>query len=288
MGTIIVTGANGSLAIPTVKLLLSNYPDFTTVLTVRNTLDSDVNTKRLREVVAQHPGAKSSIRKLDLTSLPGVHEFASTIAAEIADGKLSPLASIVCNAYHWNLVGKAERTEDAYDKTFQVTHVAHVALVLRLLGSFGPNGGRIVLFSSDAHWPGKNGLEKYPPAIPNDMDLLAKPEAHVPSDNFGRGFQRYANSKLAVVMWTYALNRYLEKVRFNTSYRTWLFEGEADRSTGPEARKHHRRRHRPWKAKRLARTTDEHPLDVVLAFHTYHQAAATPAQLHGSYNAHGI
>lgn len=103
-------------------------------------------------------------------------------------------------------------TRDGYEKTFQVVHIAHAALVLRLLGTFSSDGGRIVLFSSDAHYPGKNSLEKYPPAIPNNLELLAKPAADDPPDNLGRGFQRYAESKLAVVMWMYTLNRYLETV----------------------------------------------------------------------------
>jgi NAD(P)-dependent dehydrogenase (short-subunit alcohol dehydrogenase family) len=211
-GTILLTGANSSLAIPAVEHLLTNYPDFTAVLTVRNSSDNDTNTKKLRTTIAQHPSAKTSIRELDLTNLPAVQAFASSIAAEIAQDRLPPLASIICNAYYWNLSGGAEITKDGYEKSFQVIHVAHAALVLRLLGSFGPDGGRVVLFSSDAHYPGKNSLEKYPPAIPNDLELLVKPAADEPPDNFGRGFQRYAVSKLAVVMWMYALNRYLEKV----------------------------------------------------------------------------
>ncbi len=69
-----------------------------------------------------------------------------------------------------------------------------------------------MLLSSDAHWPGKNSLEKYPPAIPDDLELLVKPAVDKSADNFGRGFQRYANSKLAVVTWMYALNSRLEDV----------------------------------------------------------------------------
>ena len=211
-GTIIITGANGSLAIPAIQHLLANYPNHTMVLTVRNTSDHDVHTKKLRGLLEQYPNVKSSIRELDLAKLSAVHDFATAIAAEIVDGKLPPLISIVCNAYYWNLNGSVETTVDGYEKTFQVTYVAHADLVLRLLGSFVPSGGRVVLFSSDAHWPGKNSLEKYPPAIPVDLQTLVKPAADEPSDNFGRGFQRYAVSKLAVVMWMYVLNRYLEKV----------------------------------------------------------------------------
>lgn len=188
-GTILITGANGSLAIPAIQHLLTKYPDYTAVLTVRNTSDTDVNTKKLRDTISQYPNAKTSLRQLDLSDLSAVHAFASTIASEIADGKLPPLASIVCNAYYWNLVGNAEITRDGYEKTFQVNRLAHVALVLRLLGHFGPEGGRVVLLASDAHWSGKNGLEKYPPVIPDDLEQLVKPEPDKPADNMGRGFQ---------------------------------------------------------------------------------------------------
>ncbi|KAI1452406.1 NAD(P)-binding protein [Annulohypoxylon moriforme] len=208
-GTIIVTGANGSLAIPAVKHLLEKYPDYTAVLTVRNTEDSDPNTKKLRETIKGFPKAQTSIRQLDLANLSAVHEFASTIAAEVAEKQLPPLASIVCNAYYWNLARDPEFTADGVETTIQVNHISHVALVLRLLGSFGPEGGRIVLFTSDGHFPGKNGLEKYPPAIPDDLDSLLK--ASPDADKLGRGFNRYANSKLAILMWGFALNKYLEK-----------------------------------------------------------------------------
>ena len=211
-GTILLTGANGSLAIPAVQHLLSKYPDYAAVLTVRNISDTDINTEKLRRTTSHYPNAKISIRQLDLSDLSAVHTFASTISEEIADGKLPPLASIVCNAYYWNLADDAEVTGDGYDKTIQVNHLAHVALVLRLLGHFEPEGGRVVLLASDAHWSGKNGLEKYPPVIPDDLELLVKPVPDKPANNFGRGFEKYAVSKLAVIMWMYALNRHLEKV----------------------------------------------------------------------------
>ena len=211
-GTVIITGANGSLAIPAVQHLLTNYPSYTAVLTVRNLMDSDINTKKLRATIAKFPDAKTSLYQLDLANLSAVSEFANNIAEKIQQGNLPPLASLICNAYHWNLVGEVELTEDGYEKTFQVNHVAHATLVLRLLSSFGSEGGRVVLLSSDSHWPGKNSLEKYPPAIPDDLELLVKPGADKTPDNMGRGFQRYAVSKLVVVTWMYALNGYLKEV----------------------------------------------------------------------------
>ncbi|KAI1390548.1 NAD(P)-binding protein [Hypoxylon trugodes] len=208
-GTILITGANGSLAIPAVQYLLSKYPDHTAVLTVRNAEDTDTNTKRLRETIADFPKAQTSIRQLDLAKLTAVHDFADTVSREISEKKLPPLAGIVCNAFYWNLTRDPEFNSEGVETTIQVNHISHVALVLRLLGSFGPEGGRVLLFTSDGHYPGRNGLEKYPPGIPDDIDSMLK--ASPDADKLGRGFNRYANSKLAILMWGYALNRYLEK-----------------------------------------------------------------------------
>ena len=149
--------------------------------------------------------------EVDLASSSAVQDFASSIAADVASGKLAPIAAIICNAYYWNLVQGVQVTNDGYEKTFQVSHIAHVSLILRLLSSFVTGGGRIVLLSSDAHEPGKNSLEKYPPSLSDDLNLLVKPAHHEAADNFGRGFEKYANSKLAIVTWMYALNSHLEK-----------------------------------------------------------------------------
>ncbi|KXX76234.1 WW domain-containing oxidoreductase [Madurella mycetomatis] len=216
-GTIIFTGANGSVAIPAVEHLLTHSPNFTLVLTVRDDGDGDTNTKELRRVIAKHNAyERASVRKLDLASLKAVHEFTDAIAAEVSQGSLPRLASVVCNAYYWNLLGPLELTGDGYEKSMQVCHLAHVALVLQLLNSFGSDGGRIVLFASDAHEPGKNNLEVIPPSIPTDpekLEFLARPapdDASV-ADNASHGFCRYATAKLAVVTWGHALNRRLEK-----------------------------------------------------------------------------
>lgn len=216
-GTIIITGANSSLGIPAVEHLLSKYPEYNVILTVRNVSDSDVNTKRLRETIGRHKDAKADIRQLDLANLSSVHDFADTLVAEVVAGKQPPIASIIANAYYWNLTTDAVETGDGFETTFQVNYISHVALVLRLLDSFGPEGGRVVLLSSDAHWPGKNSLEKYTPTIPEDLDSLVKTPPATEKDKMGKGFQRYANSKLATVLWMHALNARLEKVsRFPT------------------------------------------------------------------------
>lgn len=197
------------MGIPAADHLLQKYPEYTVIFTVRDASDDDINTKTLRDTISKHPDSKASVLALDLASLSGVHDFADNIIAGIQSGKYPRLAAIVCNAYYWNLIGDPEFTEDGYDKTIQVSHISHAALVLRLLESFDARGGRIVLISSDSHWPGKNAMEKYPPSI-DDVENLVNPT--VDDDKQGRGYQRYATAKLAITTWMYSLNRRLEKV----------------------------------------------------------------------------
>lgn len=52
IGTVLLTSANGSLAVPAVKYLLSAYRNFTLVLTVRDKSEDDRHTAELRRVIA--------------------------------------------------------------------------------------------------------------------------------------------------------------------------------------------------------------------------------------------
>jgi NAD(P)-dependent dehydrogenase (short-subunit alcohol dehydrogenase family) len=207
-GLVIFTGANSSLGIPAADHILSKYSGYTVVFTVRDASSSDVNTQSLRAVISKYPEAKTTIEALDLSNLSAVHAFADTIVSKTQSGQYPSIDAIICNAYYWNLIKDPEITADGFDKTFEVAHISHAALILRLLGSISTNG-RIILLSSDAHWPGKNTNETYPPSLGDNLDLLINPT--VDSDKSGRGFQRYATAKLAMTTWSYALNRHLEK-----------------------------------------------------------------------------
>ena len=155
-GTVLVTGANGSLAIPTIERILSETPETILLLAVRNLSSTDLNTEKLRQIISEFPEKRTALCQLDLADLSAVHSFADAVIADVTEGRIPALNSIVCNAYYWNLAGPAEVTKDGFEKTMEINHISHSALILRLLGSFNPLGGRIILFSSDAHWPGKN------------------------------------------------------------------------------------------------------------------------------------
>ncbi|RYP11248.1 hypothetical protein DL764_000204 [Monosporascus ibericus] len=152
----------------TVERLLSEYPEYTALLTVRKAMDADVCTRKPHDMTSRFLNAKDTIYQVDLGRLSAVQDFSSTVAKGV-------------EANH-----------------FGVTNIAHVALVLRLIGIFSPDGDCVTLISSDAHHPGKNPTERIPPVVPKYLDLLVKPKPTTEGDTFGLDYQRYANSKLAL------------------------------------------------------------------------------------------
>lgn len=205
-GSIVLTGANGSVGLHAADRLLKQYPQFTVLFTVRNAAETDVNTRNLQGVIKRYPQAKASIHQVDLANLSSVHEFAD----KVATGSYPPLKAIICSAAYWNLVGDTELTVDGFDKSMQVGHIAHVALVMRLIDRFGSDGGRIVLFSSIGHYRKPNNITSLLPDLPEDLNKLNHPP--IDEDKQGRGFQRYSNGKLMATTWMYPLNHYLEQV----------------------------------------------------------------------------
>jgi NAD(P)-dependent dehydrogenase (short-subunit alcohol dehydrogenase family) len=209
-GTVLITGANGSLGIPSAKYLLTHYATYTALLIVRN--PSDENTEKLRAALSTFPKERYSIRPLDLGSLSAVKDFAEEIKGEIATKKLAPLAAVICNAYTWSIIDGLKFTGDGYENSMTINHLAHLKLVLGLLDAFDPDHGKIVVLGSDSHYPGKNGLEQFPPYLPEDLDLLVIPGPDKKGEEVGRGFQRYGLSKAVAIMCAYQLQKRLSKV----------------------------------------------------------------------------
>ncbi|KAK7189883.1 hypothetical protein DPSP01_008408 [Paraphaeosphaeria sporulosa] len=209
-GSVLITGANGSLGLALVSYILSTYPDHTLLLTVRNPSSSDPNTAKLHEIIAKHPKADVRIELIDLASLKDVASYADEVAACIRQGQYPKLSAIICNAMTWSLNAGVQFSKDGLELTMAVNTLSHFNLVLRLLGEMEERG-RIVFLSSDSHWPGKAGLEVYPPVIPEDLESLVKYKKDAPGEEAGRGFLRYGLSKLVGVMLMYELNRRLQK-----------------------------------------------------------------------------
>ncbi|KAG6853194.1 hypothetical protein C0991_006183 [Blastosporella zonata] len=209
-GTVILTGANGTLGFAFVAAALKDYPNHHFILTVRNDKASDKNTAKLYALLSQFPDARYTIHSLDLASLTSVAIFSSSIAGKVSSKELRPISAIVCNAFAWSLTSGLKFTGDGYEQSFQVNYLSHFAIVLQLLESMDKTYGRIIGLSSDTHGPGGSSGEVFPPELPDDIEALAKPSPDNPGEEVGRGLQRYGVSKLCVVMFIYELNRKLQ------------------------------------------------------------------------------
>jgi WW domain-containing oxidoreductase len=218
-GTVIITGGNSSLGLGFVESLLASHPEYTLVATVRNTsCEEDPNTAKLAKVASKYPNAQVIIDRLDLSSLASVRAFADGISSKISQGELPPISALVCNAFTWSLNGGQKITSDGYEATFQVSHLSHMLLVLKLLGSMNATSGRIVMLASEAHDPDKeNPLSKLRAGFPVDMEQLVHPLPDEPGQVHERGFQRYGNAKLANAVFMQDLNARLLAVSASRS-----------------------------------------------------------------------
>ncbi|KAF1972327.1 hypothetical protein BU23DRAFT_580942 [Bimuria novae-zelandiae CBS 107.79] len=192
--TVLITGANGSLGLAAVSYLLSTYPSHTLLLTVRNPSSSDLNTSKLRKIIAKHPNAMVHIETLDLASLAELALFCQKLHADIGSGKTPRIAAIIFNVITWSLNSGVRFSKDGLELDMAVNTLPHFNIIL-----------------SDTHWPGKAGFEIVPPAIPEDLDNLVKYEKDKPGEEAGRGFLRYGLSRLVGIMLTYELNRRLQR-----------------------------------------------------------------------------
>ncbi|KLP06646.1 dehydrogenase/reductase [Fusarium fujikuroi] len=207
-GTIVITGANGSLALAYVAHLIKTQPSYTILATVRNTSPSDPNTAQLSSILSSHP--KSSIEALDLSLLSNVRAFSENTAKRVASGEIPPIKAIICNAFTMSVTEQVY-TPDGFERTFHVNHLSHFVLVLKLIGSMASDG-RIVMLGSDTHYTTRSHpLFKQRPGIPEDTELLVKPKLDKKGKEYDGGFHRYGNTKLANIMFMQDLNARLEK-----------------------------------------------------------------------------
>ena len=98
-----------------------------------------------------------------------------------------------------------QKTAEGIEKTFAISHVGHTLLFHLLCPYLAPNA-RVVVTSSGTHDPAQTtGM---PDPVYNTAEELAHPPpsaVHIP------GWQRYSTTKLANVLWTYALHRRLQQ-----------------------------------------------------------------------------
>ena len=143
----------------------------------------------MRLVLGARSKTQSAIdtRPLDLSRLASVREFAQGVIQELGD---SLIDGLVLNA-GTQFPNIDQRTENGFETTFAVNHLAHYLLLQLLLPKLA-QGATVVITTSDTHDPKAN------PTGPKELDpeLLAHPQARHRPTGFSAGFRAYAASKL--------------------------------------------------------------------------------------------
>ncbi|CAG8673259.1 30213_t:CDS:2, partial [Racocetra persica] len=193
---VILTGANSGLGFEVFKQLLSQQTPYHIILAVRNIHQTETKIKSI--VPSQH---LVEILKLDLSSLTSVKSFAQSILSRKPQLHVNIL---ILNAG----VVKATltKTEDGFEQTFQVNHLANVILVYELLPRLIESGpdSRIILVNSALHKPGIGAKEHGENRPIMDIENLDGSKMYSP-------LLFYRNSKLAQVFFGYYLDKLLNK-----------------------------------------------------------------------------
>lgn len=152
-GTILVTGANGSLGSALVSRIVSEPETaaYHGIYTVRNAeaapaLKSALQAGRLAD------SHSHDVVSLELTSLTSVRAVAATINGRVASGEIPPVRALVLNAGYLEFTTQTW-TDDGFDMTFASNYLGHWLLALLLLQSMDSELGRIVVVGSESHDP---------------------------------------------------------------------------------------------------------------------------------------
>ncbi|CAG8977359.1 hypothetical protein HYALB_00009059 [Hymenoscyphus albidus] len=201
-GTIILTGANGSLgnAIANQVASTPEYASYHGIYTVRNASAASVfgsSTTHSHDVVS-----------LDLSDLNSVRQTAEAINVRISTGQIPPIRALILNAGFMGF-SKQFWNKDGLDVTFCANYLGHWLLTLLLLESMDKESGRIILISSQAH------EQKITKDLPDcvTFEAIAKgtwSSAHE-DPSWRSGYRRYGASKLFLLMMIYELQQRMDQ-----------------------------------------------------------------------------
>ena len=175
MKTIVMTGGTNGIGLVAAEQM-RRAPDVRLVLGVRG----------------KAPAGIESL-PLDLTRLASVRSFASAVEQSLGDAGIDGL---VLNA-GTQIRDINQRTEDGFEPTFAVNHLAHY-LLLRLLSPRLVSGAIVVITTSNLHDPRTNPIA---PPEHADAEKLARGQALLaPRKDAGAVMRAYAASKLCNVI----------------------------------------------------------------------------------------
>lgn len=153
-GTILVTGANGSLG-STIASQIVTIPElaaFHAIYAVRNANAAPVLAAAIRDGTCTQSHTHDTI-SLDLTDMASVRAVAASINARVASGEVPALRAVVLNAGYLEFTSQSWTTKDGFDMSFASNYLGHWLLALLLLQSLDRRDGRIVVVGSESHDP---------------------------------------------------------------------------------------------------------------------------------------
>jgi light-dependent protochlorophyllide reductase len=205
--TVIITGGNSGLGYQCAKAIAQSERGWHIIIASRNLdrVDSAIN-KLITETAYPHIQGL----EMDLASLQSVRHFVQ----QLPQLNLPSLKGLVCNAGIQILSGNTY-TEDGFETTFGVNHLAHFLLVNLLLPQMDENS-RIVFVSSGTHDPAlKSGMPA--PRYESPHQMAFPPEINATANITEIGQCRYTTSKLCNLLCTYELARRLQRDRLEIS-----------------------------------------------------------------------
>ena len=182
--TLLVTGANSGLGLNTTRALAAHGAHV--LMACRNAEKAEAVRAALLQA---QPDARLTIKPLDLGSLASVRALAANLKAEGVK-----LSGLINNA--GVMAVPHGLTQDGFETQMGTNHLGHFALTGLLLDRLLP-GARIVNVASMAH--------RWTPGI-NFDDLHWKRRRY-------RRWQAYGDSKLANLLFTFELHRWLVRNR---------------------------------------------------------------------------
>lgn len=192
--TAIVTGGTMNLGLFAAKTIAHDNPDWLVVIASRS--DNGHAAAAINRANGQ---TNTVFMTLDLADPKNVRAFARDWACK----NHPPIQALLLNAC-LQFPSELQTTPDGLEKTFAIAHVGH-ALLFHLLCPHLAQKARVIVTSSGTHDPAqKSGL---PDAEYNSAQDLAYPPANMIKIP---GRKRYSSTKLANVLWTYALAERLE------------------------------------------------------------------------------
>ncbi|MEG9248194.1 SDR family NAD(P)-dependent oxidoreductase [Arthrobacter sp. Soc17.1.1.1] len=204
--TVLITGGTSGIGFAAAMGVLRSDGPWHVIVANRDATRAKPAVDQLR--AAATAGNTVESLSVDLASLESVSTFATDLVARITAGTLPPFQAVVCNA-GVQAGASMTTTEDGYESSFGVNHLAHFFLVEQLRPVLTAPA-RVVVVASDTHDPAmKAGVPV--PAWSTAQELAyGKLGASAAKDGaFVAGQRRYSTSKLANIFYTYELARRL-------------------------------------------------------------------------------